>query len=186
MAIETIPINSGTGPSIAVDIVGTNNYQIVKVVQAGDGSAGGLADSFKVTGTNFTVASDTTVVALPVISGTGLLLAATTAGIGAVVSTAHSSRWDAYAVVVDSVSAIVKTSGAHTLYVTDLLVSVDVPMTVGLLSAATTKLTAYLATKGGFALTLKSPMVLNSNQSLMFEPLTSGSASCFAAGYTVT
>jgi hypothetical protein len=113
-------------------------------------------------------------------------LAATTAVAGAFVGTAHASAWNASIVVTDSSNTIVKTSGAHTIYVTDLMVSVDVPMTVRIFSAATFKLSVYLATKGGFVFPMATPMMLNTAQSLTITPAVSGSCCCYAAGYTVT
>jgi hypothetical protein len=108
--------------------------------------------------------------------------------VGAFVATAHSSRWDAFAVNTTSgIAVIVKTSGAHTLYITDLIISVDVPSTVSIYSSsATGKMSLYLATKGGLAVSFNSPMVLNTAQSLCFQPSVSGSAMCYAAGYTIT
>ena len=214
MAIESVPINTGTGPQILADQSGTAYAQIVKVAQGGDGTFT-YADTFAISGTvtsvvasittgtvsivgtpavtaaNVTIASITTgtVSVINVVSATGVLLAATTANVGAFVGTAHASRWDAFAVNTTSgASVIVKTSGANTLYVTAMLVSADVAARVDILSAATTKLSVYLATKGGFALpvSMESPMVLNSAQSLTFQPSVSGSCSCWAAGYTVT
>ena len=117
------------------------------------------------------------------------ITAATTASIGGVVGTAHASKWDAYAVNTTSgASVIVKTSGASTLYITSMLVSVNTQCRVDVFSAATTKLSVYLATMGGFTLPVsaESPMVLNSAQSLTFTPSVSGSAMLWAAGYTVT
>ena len=319
MAIENIPINSGTGPKVAVDLVGDTNYQVVKLMTATDGSTGDLftgtvaistiatgtvnisgniatvsniltvgtllgtvavsgggggqqyaagSTAMAVTGTgnmiialqtgattgrslvvtttgalvvafvttqavtaanitvasvttgtmnvvnvlsaaNITVASVTTgtmnvvnvlsaanvtvasvttgtMNVINVLSATGVLLGATTANAGAFVRTAHASNWNAYVVVTGSANTIVKTSGAHTLYVTDLMVSVDVPMTVKFFSAATTKCEVYLATKGGFVFPMSTPLALNTAQSLTFTPLASGSAVCYAAGYTVT
>lgn len=321
MAIENIPIDSGTGPKIAVDSIGTLSYQIVKILQTNDGATGTLGGPWFVTNTgvakvtvssvttgtmnvvnvlsasgvtvaslttgtvdvvampilsatNITVASVATgtvdvvnvlsasgvtvaslttgtvdVVAMPVLSATNITVAsiatgtvdvvnvlsasgvtiasmttgtvdvvnvlsasgvtiasittgtlsivggptlgATTAGIGTVVATHHASNWSAAAVSVTSGGghAILKTSGAHTLYVTDLMLSVDVPMRVDIYSssaAQAAKMTVYLATKGGFVINIKSPLVLTSAQSLVFIGALSGSCSAFAAGYTVT
>lgn len=151
-------------------------------------SASGVTIASITTGTvNIVSGTITTVLAMPVLSATGVLLAATTASVGAFVGTAHASRWDAYAVNTTSgASVIVKTSGAHTLYITDMILSVDMPARVDIFSAATTKLSLYLATKGGFTVSLASPMALNSAQSLTFQPSASGSSMLFAAGYTIT
>jgi len=164
-----------------VSIVGTPAFTAsgVTIASIATGTVS-IVGTPAVTAANVTIASITT--------GTvsaGLL--ATTAVVGAFVSTAHSSRWDAFAVNTTSgASTIVKTSGAHTLYITDMILSVDVPARVDIFSAATTKMSVYLATKGGFTVSLQSPMVLNSAQSLTFTPSASGSSSLFAAGFTVT
>jgi hypothetical protein len=136
------------------------------------------------------VSTVSTVLTMPVLSATGVLLAATTAKVGAFVATAHSSRWNAYAVCTTSgagLVSIVKVSGAHTLYVTDLLVSVDVPMMVTIYSSSATAMAqVYLATKGGFVFPMVTPMVLNSAQSLCIQGNLSGSVMGYSAGYTVT
>ncbi len=164
-------ILSASGVTIASVATGTMN--VVNIL-----SASGVTIASIATGTMHVI---------NVLSATGVLLAATTANIGSIVGTAHASRWDAYAVNTTSgASVIVKTSGAHTIYVTDLLLSADVPTRIDIYSAATTKLTLYLATKGGFTFPMITPMVLNSNQSLTFQPAVSGSCSLYAAGYTVT
>ena len=158
-----------------------------------------------VTAANITVASVTTgtMSVVNVLSASGVTIAsmttgtvnaslmATTANVGAIVQTAHASNWNAFAVSTTSGGghAILRTSGAHTLYVTDLMFSVDVPMVVNVYSssaAQTPKITAYLATRGGFTMQLRSPLVLTSAQSLVFIGNLSGSCAAFAAGYTVT
>jgi hypothetical protein len=241
---DNVTINTGTGPTIWTDQIGTRHAQVVKIALGATDTGNYLITGqtnmtnsipvvfasdqtiLQVTGTAFTVASITTgtmsvvnvlsaanVTVASVTTGTmnvinvlsasgvtvasiatgtvtvlpGVLLAATTASIGAVVGTAHASRFDAYAVNTTSgASVIVRTSGAHTIYITDMVLSVDVPSRVDIFSAATTKMSLYLATKGGFAVGLSQPMVLNSNQSLTFTPSASGSAMMFVTGYTVT
>jgi len=139
--------------------------------------------------TNITVASITTgtVNVINVLSATGVTLAATTAKVGAFVWTAHASNWSNYVIATTATNNILMTSGAHTLYVTDMLFSVDVPMNITWYSsAATAKGIVYLATKGGFVISLRTPLALNSAQSLTFTPSASGSCAGFAAGYTVT
>lgn len=108
-----------------------------------------------------------------------------------VIATHHASNWSVCVVSTTSGGghAILKTSGAHTLYVTDLMISVDVPMMVAIYSSSAAqapKMVVYLATKGGFVAQLKSPMILTSAQSLVFIGNASGSCAAFAAGYTVT
>lgn len=105
--------------------------------------------------------------------------------------THHASNWNSCIISTTSGGghAILKTSGAHTLYVTDLMVSVDVPMMVAFYSSSAAqapKAVVYLATKGGFAFALKTPIILTSAQSLVFIGNASGSCAGFAAGYTVT
>lgn len=162
-----------TAANVTIASVTTGTMNVINVL-----SASGVTIASVTTGTMNVV---------NVLSATGVLLGATDAVVGSVVGTAHSSRWDAYAVNTTSgASVIVKTSGAHTLYITDMVLSVDVPSRVDIFSAATTKMSLYLATKGGFTVALSQPMVLNSNQSLTFTPSASGSAMLFACGFTVT
>lgn len=171
--VNVVNVLSASGVTIASVTTGTMN--VVNVL-----SASGVTIASVTTGTMNVI---------NVLSATGVLLGATTAGVGAFVGTAHASKWDAYVVnTTSAASAIIKTSGAHTLYITSMLVSVDVPMRVDIFSAATTKLSVYLATKGGFALPIspESPMVLNTAQSLTIQGGASGSCMGWAAGYTVT
>lgn len=49
--MSNIPINSGTGPGVAVDLVGTDNYQVVKIMQGGVGVTGGLSSVLTIAGT---------------------------------------------------------------------------------------------------------------------------------------
>ncbi len=112
----------------------------------------------------------------------------TTASI-AVIGTAHASRFQAFAVATTSAAAgvIVKTSGASTLYITDVLVAVPTPNNVGLYSETTGPLAfAYLAANGGFQMNLVQPLVCTTAQSLRVILSSSGSASVTVIGYTVT
>jgi hypothetical protein len=106
----------------------------------------------------------------------------------AVFQTHIATQWNGFVTLTTSAAAggILQTSGANTIYVTDVWLSVDVPMVVELRSATTAKAQFYLATKGGMVAQLRSPMVMNSAQSFTVRPLASGSMSAFAAGYTVT
>lgn len=165
--VNTVTI-SGTATALPS---GTQNVDVTNVI-----SASGVTIASVTTGT---------MTALP--TGTQDVNLVGQAGAVNVITTHDSTIWDSYAVNTTSGSStIIETSGAHTIYVTDLMVSVDIPMRVDIFSAATTKASVYLATKGGFTLSLNNPMVLNSNQSLTFQGSVSGSASAFAAGYTVT
>lgn len=150
-----------------------------------------------------TVSTVGAIVAMPVLSATNVTIASiatgsvsivnapvVTATISnpslAVINTAHASRYDAYAIATTATGTILKTSGAHTIFVTDLLFSVDVPMNVTWNSATTAKGTVYLATKGGMVVNLRTPIVCNSAESLTFTPSASGSCAAMACGYTVT
>ena len=187
-----------TAVGLAIDAAGNPQVDVINVI-----SASGVTIASVTTGTmnvinvlsasGVTVASVTTgtMHVINVLSATGVLLAATTASIGAVIGTAHASRWNAYAVSTTSGGghAILKTSGAHTLYITDLMVSVDVPMNVSFYSssaAQTPVISVFLATKGGFAFPMTTPLVITSAQSLVFIGSLSGSCAAYAAGHTVT
>jgi len=104
----------------------------------------------------------------------------------AIIETKHASAWNAYAVATTAAATILKTSGAHTLYVTDLLFSVDVPMNIVVNDGTAAISTVYLATKGGFVFPTRTPIILTSAKSLTFTPSASGSCAGYAAGITVT
>ena len=128
-------------------------------------------------------------VLVQVINNLSAALLTGTTRAGSLFSTAHPTSWDATVIATTSAAAgvIVKTSGAYTLYITDLLVNVDGPMTVTLCSETTPKMYLVgLATKGGFAMNNVTPIVLASAESLRVVLGSSGSCSVFAAGYTVT
>src|SRR3990167_2616006 len=139
---------------------------------------------------NVTIASITTgtVNVINVLSATGLLLAATTAKVGAFVWTAHASNWQAAVIATTSAAAgiIVKTSGAHTLYITDWLINVAGPMTATLCSETTALAYLVLATNGGAVMNMVTPLVCTSAQSLRIVCGSSGSCNVMAAGYSVT
>ncbi len=230
--MSSIPIISGTGPGVAVDLIGTDNYQIVKIMQANLGTTASLSSAIVVTGVitnggtvtitgtvgslmlqrldnvndsilmygaqtgsaiNQPIAVSTTgglyVASLPAISGTVTApFVTTTASIG-VIGTAHASRFQAYALATTSAAAgvIIKTSGANTLYITDVLVSVPTPMNVGLYSETTGPLAlVYLASQGGWAQSFTSPLVCTTAQSLRVILSSSGTCSVSVIGYTVT
>lgn len=202
LIIQSMPaVGGGQQYSVGnTDMGATGTGTMIIGLQSG--ATTGRALALTVTGAAYSymeAGTLTTVLAMPVLSATNVTIASVaTIATGsvsivntpAVVCTAHGSKWDAYAVCTTSgagLVSIVKVSGAHTLYITDVMVSVDVPMAVTLYSSTgTAKSVVYLATKGGFALSLQTPMVLNSAQSLCFQGNASGSVSCFAAGYTVT
>lgn len=112
----------------------------------------------------------------------------TTASI-AIIGTAHASRFQGYVAAITSAAAgtIVRTSGAHTLYITDVLVSVPTPMNVGLYSETTGPLAfVYLASNGGWAQSFTQPLICSSAQSLRVILSSSGSCSVSVIGFTVT
>lgn len=174
-----------TAANVTIASVTTGTMNVVNVL-----SASGV-----------TVASITTGTVTSIPSGTQtVLVAAQPIGISgsvtplgqpfAIYQTHISTQWNSGLVTVTTsaagVGGILKTSAANTVYVTDLIVSVDVPMNIQLRSATTAMAILYLATKGGMAYQFKSPMVCTTAQSLTFLPSASGSASVWAAGYTVT
>lgn len=138
-----------------------------------------------VTAANVTVASITTGTLSATLLGQGIL--GTTAH-GGFVCMPNASKFNAFITATTSAAGgvIILTSGAHTLYVTDLLVSVAGPMTVSICSETTAKAIAYLATNGGFVFNAGTPLICNTAQSLRVVCGSSGSCSVFAAGYTVT
>jgi hypothetical protein len=244
--MPNIPINSGTGPNVAVDPVvsgtSTSNLQIVKIDQGASGTTGGIYTALAISGTvtagaittgtvsvatgtidiatgTVTVASVATIATgtvsiintptITVSTGTVAVESVATIATGSVsvvntptmtvstgtvdisntpsvIATAHASVFNAFVVATTEDSTIIQTSGAHTLYITDLMVSVDVPLNVSIRSDGTQKANVYLATKGGFVFPTTTPIVLNSNQSLTLLTNTTGSCSAYAAGYTVT
>ena len=120
------------------------------------------------------------------VSGTGNT---TIAGTPTFIQVNYATLWNAYVVATTSAAGgiIVKTSGAHTLYVTDLVVAATGPNDVSILSETTAGgPVAYLATKGGFVYNARTPFVCVTAQSLRVVLASSGSVTVFAAGYTVT
>jgi hypothetical protein len=116
------------------------------------------------------------------------LIAGTTQA-GSLFATAHPTAWSTAVIATTSAAAgiVVKVSGAHTLYITDLMVNVAGPMTVTICSETTPKMYLVgLATNGGFALNQTTPIPLATAESLRVVCGSSGSCSVFAAGYTVT
>jgi hypothetical protein len=123
-----------------------------------------------------------------IISGTtNAILLGGTANAGGFRLVAHQSKISGYLSHTTSTNAIVITSGANTLYVQDLIVSVETAMNIKFFSASTTALgPLYFATQGGTKLFFIQPLVLNSNQSLTVTPSASGTCSVYAGGYTIT
>lgn len=157
---------------------GTQNVLLVNtpVVTASQGGSWNIATVSTLLGT-MTVSITNTPITTATISNTKI----------AVVSTAHSSVFNGFAVSTTSGSSVIlKTSGSHTLYITDLMFSVDVPMSIDIKSDDTVKATVYLATKGGFVFPTTTPFICNSAQSLKFQQSASGSCAGYCAGYTVT
>lgn len=76
MAINNVPINSGTGPGIAVDSAGTDRYQVFKISTAAAGATGGLfGGTFPVSVVNTPTQTISTVLAMPVLSASGVTVA---------------------------------------------------------------------------------------------------------------
>jgi hypothetical protein len=114
-------------------------------------------------------------------------LLAGTKEVGGIRVVAHQFRVSGYLSQTTASNAIIITSGAHTIYIQDLIISVETAMSITFYSAATVKLgPLYFATQGGTKLPLIQPMILNSNQSLTVTPSASGTLSVYAGGYTVT
>lgn len=99
--MSNIPINSGTGPGVAVDLVGTDNYQVVKIMQAVAGNSASLSTLLTITGSvgiagtpavtaaNVTIASIATgtVNVVNVLSASNVTVASLTTGTVNVVNT---------------------------------------------------------------------------------------------------
>lgn len=103
-------------------------------------------------------------------------------------STAQSLVWQGHVVATTSAAGgvIIYTSGAHTLYITDLMVSVDGPMSVDICSETTDMSVVYLATKGGYIWNLNNPLICSTADSLRVVCGSSGKCAVTAVGYTVT
>jgi hypothetical protein len=105
-----------------------------------------------------------------------------------IIQTHIATQWNGFVTLTTSAvgGGILKTSAGNTVYVTDVWISVDVPMNIELRTATTAKAKFFFATKGGMVAQLKSPLICTTAQSFTVRPLASGSMSAFAAGYTVT
>lgn len=163
-----------TAANVTIASVTTGTMNVVNVL-----SASGITVASLTTGTMNVV---------NVLSATGVLLGATTAGIGNVVSTRHAQRFQAFVLATTSAAGgvIVQTSGAHTLYITDLLISVAGSMNVQVCSETTAMGQVYLPTTGGFVMDLTQPLVCTTAQSLRVILSSSGECGVTAVGYTVT
>jgi hypothetical protein len=155
--MSNIPINSGTGPGVAVDLVGTDNYQIVKIMQSALGATGTLGSTLAISGT----------------------VSALTATVG--------TNFNAYVLATTSAAGgiIVKTSGANTIYITDILVAVPTAMNVSVCSETTVLGQVFLAANGGFVQDYVRPLVCNSAQSLRVILSSSGTCAVTVCGYVV-
>lgn len=150
-----LSINTGTGPQVAVDAVGTDNYQIVKIMQAISGGSASLATTLAISGTvnSFAVSTGTSFQSYTI---------ATTSAAGGV---------------------ILRTSGANTIYVTDVLVSVPTAMNVQICSETTAMGQVFLAANGGFVQDFTRPLICNSAQSLRVILSSSGTCAVTVCGY---
>lgn len=134
-----------------------------------------------------------TALAMPAVSGSVSVINTPTFTVSqpvAIYNTHIATQWNSGLVTITTsaagVGGILKTSAGNTVYVTDIMVSVDVPMAIDFRSATTGMSKFYFATKGGMVHSFKTPMVCTTAQSFTFIPSLSGSASAWAAGYTVT
>lgn len=202
--VNVVNVLSASGITVASLTTGTMN--VVNVL-----SASGVTIASVATGTmnvinvlsasGVTIASVTTgtMNVVNVLSASNVTIASIATGTVSIINTpvvtvsnslylsqpTTASNLNGNVVVTNSSNSIVITSGAYTILVTDLVISVDVPMNVTLFSAGTTKMGPfYFATKGGLTLGLTSPIKLNSNQSLTVTPSLTGSCSVFAAGFS--
>lgn len=175
-----------TAANVTVASVTTGTMNVVNVL-----SASGVTIASVTTGTmnvvNVLSASGVTIASVTTGTVTALL-AATTGTIGSIVATAHASRFNAFVMATTSAAGgvIVKTSGAHTLYITDLLIAASGPMNVAVCSETTVLGQVFLATQGGFVSNYTQPLVCTTAQSLRVVISSSGSCAASVIGYTVT
>ena len=181
--MNVINVLSASGVTIASVATGTFSM-------SGTGNVT-IAGTAAVTAANVTVASVTTGTMNVVNVLTGNMVVVTTArGVaGGIVVTGHASQFQGYVLATTSAGGgvIVVTSGAFTLYITDVLISVSGPMTAGIYSETTGPLAlGYFAANGGMALPLMQPYICTSAQSLRVICGSSGSCAVSVVGFTVT
>lgn len=148
--MSNLIINTGSAATIATDLVGTINYQVVKVAFGSAGSAANLGTSLPTVGT------------------------------------AHPARMQAYVVATTSAAGgvVVVTSGANTIYITDITIATPGGLNVQLSSETTGLATVYLAANGGWVQDYTQPLVCNSGQSLRVILSSSGICAVTVIGYT--
>ena len=188
---DGIQINTGTGPVIATELIGTAMLQRVKLAvgnvdtDSGDISA---TNPIPITGT-VSISSMPSIVVSSVATGTFTVSSMPTTFVTMNGTQSYPNKFQAYCLATTSAGGgvIVVTSGANTIYVTDILVSVPTAMNVGLYSETTGPLVyGYLAANGGWAQNLISPVICTSAQSLRVILSSSGTCSVSVCGYTVT
>jgi hypothetical protein len=178
--VATVPV-SGTFYQATQPISGSVSVINTPVVTATISSIPVLS------ATNVTIASIATgtvsVVGTPAITGT---VSTIPTGTQQTQRVANTNRVTAYVVATTS-GTIVLTSGAHTIYVTDFIISVPTANNPQLASAATAIMAPiYLASNGGGVSNLVNPLVCNSAQSLTVLLSSSGTCGVTVVGYTVT
>lgn len=203
---DNFQVNTGTGPTIATEDIGGVQHQKVRLNVGASGAETVLSVGQAAMSASIPVVIANNQATIPVSAAftpsgtqnvsvvnaslpvTGSVSVINTLTITGTVSTAIpvASMFNAYVVTTTATNTIIKTSGAHTLYITDMVFSVDVPMNIQWNSATTAKGIVYLATKGGFVANLRNPFICNSAESLTMTPSASGSCSAFVIGYTVT
>ena len=189
-----IGVNATTARALTLSVTGDPGVRQVGVWNVATVSTvlGTVAISGSITSIPSNTGTLSNVLTVGTVLGT-LLVSGSVTPLGqpfAMYQTHIATQWNSGLVTITTsaagVGGILKTSGANTVYVTDIIVSVDVPMNITLRSATTGLAMLYLATKGGMTFTMRTPMVCTTAQSFTFIPSVSGSASVWAAGYTVT
>jgi hypothetical protein len=100
-------------------------------------------------------------------------------------SVPKASWWQTNVIATTSAAAgtIILTSGANTIYVTDVIVTVNGAMQVDLCSATTSMQTLYLDAKGGYVGNFVLPVMCTSAQSFVVVCGSSGACAVYAKGY---
>lgn len=171
----------------AVIASGTGTGPLVMGIQTG----ATLGRPICVTTTGAVIVSYVTTQAVTVanvLSATGVLLAATTANVGAFVMTAHASRFQAFTVCVTSAAAgtIIRAAAANTIYVVDVNISASGAGLFTLMSDATAMFSVYIAATTSFNKTFWLPVNCTTAQSLRLMCPSASSHYVQVVGYTVT
>lgn len=205
---NTVPVTFSTG---TVSLSGTSNFIMISgTVSTGTVSLSGTSNFIMVSGTvttgtiSLSGTSNVAVVGTPAVTAANVTIASVTTGTvssylipqsvlgttahGGFILVPNASKFSAYAFNTTSAAGgvIIKTSGANTIYVTDILVSVASPMSVTLMGSGTPLAVVYLATNGGWVQSFINPLICTSAQSFVVVCGSSGTCSVMANGYTVT